>query len=186
MSMLIISTSLNPTSVSETLCRAALEMIMLRGGGAEFVSLKDAGLPLCDGSGSFGHEAVGPLKESIRRASGVLLGLPIYNYSAGAAAKNLVELTGDAWKGKCFSLLCASGTKSSFMAAMPLVNSLILDFKCVFVPAFLHVQGAGPGAMPDPETRSRLAHLVSEMDRFSALDGFRPMEARTLSQPQPC
>jgi FMN reductase len=171
MPILVISTSLNPFSLSESLCREAYGALSAGGAEAEFASLKDIALPLFDGSGFPGHEGLARLKRSIRLASGILLGAPIYNYSVGAAAKNLVELTGDAWRGKCFSLLCASGTKSSFMAAMPLVSTLILDFKCVFVPSFLHVQEAsfGPGRKPDPDTASRLSNLLAEMERFSPL-----------------
>ena len=51
----------------------------------------------------------------IQTASAVILAVPIYNFYANAAAKNLIELTGGAWNEKVVGFICAAGGRSSYM-----------------------------------------------------------------------
>jgi FMN reductase len=75
---------------------------------------------------------------AIGEASAILLTAPIYNFDVNAAAKNLVELTGDAWEGKIVGFACSAGGRSSYMSVMSLANSLMLDFRCLIVPRFVY------------------------------------------------
>jgi FMN reductase len=71
----------------------------------------------------------------------ILLSSPVYNYDLNAAAKNLIELTGSAWKDKVVGFLCSAGGRSSYMSPMSMANSLMLDFRCVIVPRFVYATG---------------------------------------------
>ena len=75
-------------------------------------------------------------KSCLRKA--ILLATPIYNYDVSAAAKNMVELTGSAWRDKTVGFICAAGGTSSYMSVMGLANSLMLDFRCIILPRFVY------------------------------------------------
>ncbi len=96
---------------------------------------------MCDGGPSYQHENVAPLAAAISGADPILLAVPVYNYDANAATKNLIELTGRAWTGKVVGFLCAAGGQGSYMSVMSLANSLMLDFRCLIVPRFVYATG---------------------------------------------
>lgn len=166
MSILVLSCSLNPESNSRLLARAAFDICGQRGLASEFADLRDFPLPLCDGAGAYGDPNVARLSELIRKAKGVILATPIYNYDANAAAKNALELTGGAWEDKIVAFLCAAGGPSSYMSIMGLANNLMLDFRCVIVPRFVYATDAafdGKG-VTDPKIAGRVSRLVIELN----------------------
>lgn len=173
MSLLILSCSLNPESNSRLLARTALAECDKRGLGASFADLRDHPLPLCDGASAYSDPNVGKLSEMIRKAKGIILATPIYNYDANAAAKNLVELTGGAWEDKIVAFLCAAGGQSSYMSIMGLANNLMLDFRCVIVPRFVYATDKAFDAegVTDPLVRDRVHRLVTELVSLCA---YRP------------
>ena len=108
------------------------------------------------------------LREKIQNAKGILFAVPIYNYDVNAAAKNLIELTGDAWTNKVVGFLCAAGGKGSYMSVMSLANSLMLDFRCLIIPRFVYSTGEDfeEGEITDPNVRDRVSELAKELDRI--------------------
>ena len=105
------------------------------------VDLRDYDLPMCDGESTYDAPAAKKLAKIISESDVILLAAPIYNYDLNAAAKNLVELTGRAWKDKVVGFLCAAGGHSSYMSPMGIANSLMFDFRCVIVPRFVYAIG---------------------------------------------
>lgn len=134
---LIISCSLNVKSRSRIVAHYAYEQFSLKEPDVEWIDLAQWQLPMCDGGPCYSDPKVMELSERIRLAKGVLLATPVYNFNVSASAKNLVELTGDAWNNKVVGIISASGGKSSYMAPMGLINSLMLDFSCLIVPRFV-------------------------------------------------
>jgi FMN reductase len=165
---LIISCSLNPDSNSRALCKEAFEHIK-KTHDAEFIDLRDLNLPMCDGGAAYAHPAVGPIGEKIRNAKCVLLGIPVYNYAANAAAKNLVELTGRAWSDTVVGFLCAAGGRMSYMSVMSLANSLMLDFRCLIIPRFVYAHGDSfdESGKHVPEIQERIEELASTASRLT-------------------
>jgi NAD(P)H-dependent FMN reductase len=108
---------------------------------AALIDLRETPLPMCDGGAAYQHESVAPLAAAISQADPILLAVPVYNYDANAAAKNLIELTGRAWTGKVVGFLCAAGGQGSYMSVMSIANSLMLDFRCLIVPRFVYATG---------------------------------------------
>jgi FMN reductase len=98
-----------------------------------------------------------------------LLAVPIYNFDCGAAAKNLIELTGRSWEDKTVGFLCAAGGRSSYMSIMSVANSLMLDFRCLIIPRFVYADGSAfeGGAITDPEIRLRVEQLVESAVRLN-------------------
>ena len=93
---------------------------------------------ICDATKCYEDPQVRELGIRISKSAGIILALPIYNYSVGASAKNLIELTGAAWARKPVSFLCSAGGQSSYMAVMGLANSLMLDFRSYILPRFVY------------------------------------------------
>jgi FMN reductase len=137
------------------------EALKANGADAEFVDLREVEMPLCSGVEAE-SVTLDQLREKIRGASAVILAAPIYNYDVNAAAKNLVEMTGAAWRGKVVGFLCAAGGHSSYMSLMGFANSLMLDFRCWIVPRFVYAAGKeGDIETPLPaELRKRLEQLA--------------------------
>ena len=138
LSILVVSCSLRLTSRSHRLAQAAEAALQARGADPELIDLREWDLPLCDGVDSYDHPSVRPLSDKIANASAVLLSSPVYNYDVNAAAKNLVEMTGSAWKEKPVGFLCAAGGPNSYMSPIGLASSLMLDFRSLIIPRFVY------------------------------------------------
>jgi len=167
---LVISCSLRPASRSRILAHRAHECLTTAGHKAELIDLIDHSLPLCDGHTSYNAEPVVKLDELIRKAQGVLIGTPVYNYDASAATKNLIELTGQAWTNKVVGFLCAAGGSGSYMSIMGLANSLMLDFHCLVIPRFVYAtkEAFTDGRVRDSEVDDRIQELADTLVRLSA------------------
>jgi NAD(P)H-dependent FMN reductase len=141
MSVLIISSSLNPDSNSRLLAREAERVLREDGQAVTFLDLRDLPLPLCDGDKAYADPNVLRLDKLMAETDAIIVATPIYNYDGNAAIKNLIELTGDAWENKTVAFLCSAGGMGSFMSIMGLANSLMLDFRCLIVPRFVYATG---------------------------------------------
>lgn len=168
---LVISGSLNPWSRSRILAQGAFDLLRDEGHEAEFFDLRDHPLPLCDGETNYDHATVQKAAGLIRSAQGVLVAIPVYNYAANAAVKNLIEFTGRAWQDQVVGFLCAAGGKSSYMSVMGLANSLMLDFRCLIVPRFVYATGEHfhEKQLHDPKLIERLHVLTRELVRVGTL-----------------
>lgn len=166
---LVISCSLSPASRSRVLARYACDRLQDAAHAADLIDLAELGLPVCDGQEIGNQPGVEMLQRRIRDAQGILLAFPIYNYTAGAAAKNLIELTGPAWEGKVVAMACAAGAVSSYMAPMNLAQSLILDFHCYILPRFVLAtpRAFSESQLIDPAIRARMDALAAELPRVA-------------------
>ncbi len=169
-SYLVISCSLNPDSRSRVLARDAHELLAAGGETVELVDLIDWKLPICDGGTCYADEHVQRLTRKLTEAKGILLCTPVYNYDSNAAAKNVIELTGNAWTGKVVGFACVAGGRSSYMSIMSLANNLMLDFRCWIVPRFVYATGEHfrNEHLSDPTVRQRLEELVGSLKRLTS------------------
>ncbi|MCB9506388.1 MAG: NAD(P)H-dependent oxidoreductase [Myxococcales bacterium] len=169
MKYLVVSSSLSPTSKSRVMARSLVESVQGRGANVELLDLCESPLPFCDAASCYGDPGVARARAAVEAADGIVLATPIYNYTIGAAAKNLVELTGKAWSEKVVAFLCAAGGPHSYMSVMGLASSLMLDFRVVVVPRFVYATGkafAG-GELVDAEVADRIAALGADWIRMT-------------------
>lgn len=133
------------------------------------IDLRDLDLPLCDGAAAYGRPGVAELSAQIAAADAIVLGVPVYNYYANAAAKNAIELTGRAWTGKIVGFVCTAGGHGSYMSVMSLANSLMLDFRCLIVPRFVYAadDAAEGDGLVRPATGERVVELADEVVRVT-------------------
>lgn len=167
--ILLISSSLHPDSRSRILARVCAAQLKSIGKEAQLFDLAESPLPLCDGATAYGDPNVGKLAALVERAEAILLASPVYNYDVNSAAKNAVELTGRAWTGKVVGMMLAAGGQGSYMSAMGLANSLMLDFRCIIVPRFIYATGdAFEGdQLTDEVIRDRISLLVEDTLRIA-------------------
>jgi NAD(P)H-dependent FMN reductase len=168
MKILVVSCSLNPDSNSFVLAQHAVTELRAAGAAVDFVDLREHTMPLCDGQ-TCTNRSVEELAGRVEAADAVVLAVPIYNFDANAAAKNLVEHTGSAWEGKLVAFLAAAGGHSSYMSIMPLANSLMLDFRCWIVPRFVYAIGGdfADGRVTSAKIAGRIGQLAHETLRLA-------------------
>ncbi len=168
---LVISSSLRTGSLSRVLAKLAAEELGKLTDEVVLVDLKETVLPFCNAEDCYGHSDVVVVKDLIIRAKGILIASPIYNYDVNAAAKNLIELTGQAWKDKVVGFLCAAGGHASYMSILGMANSLMLDFRCLVIPRFVYATGHsfssldGEVALHDEKIHERIRELTEKLVR---------------------
>jgi NAD(P)H-dependent FMN reductase len=174
--MLIISSSLHPQSRSRILATACRDRLIQLSESVHLFDLSLTPLPACDGVSAYGDANVIELAKQIRSARCILIASPVYNYDLGSAIKNAVELTGKAWTGKVVGMMLAAGGQGSYMSAMGLANSLMLDFRCHIVPRFVYATGDSfeGDQLADEDIRNRVSTLVDETLRLAkAIESIR-------------
>lgn len=169
MAYLILSCSLNPQSRSRVLAREAATRIEDAGGEVEFVDLREYPLPMCDGGMTTLDANAQRLACKIAESDGVVIACPIYNFNVSSSVKNLVELTGNVWHDKVVAFVCATGGDASYMAHMGIANSLMLDFRCVVAPRFVHANETEvtPERIVSAETKRHMDELITMFLRIA-------------------
>ena len=167
MSVIVFSCSLHPASRSAVLAGHAVRVLKQRRDDVQLIDLREWPLPLCDGTSTQDPGGmVTRLSALIADADAILLAVPIYNWMMNAAAKNLVEHTGSAWRGKRVGLMCAAGGRSSYMSVMSLGNALALDFRCQVLPSFVYAVGSDyEGDAVVGAVAERVERLCEEISR---------------------
>lgn len=163
---LVLSCSLRPGSRSRRLAVAAESALRARSVTCELVDLREWDLPFCDGHDCYNHPAVSAMSEKVASAPAILIASPVYNYDLNAAAKNVVELTGQAWLEKPVGLLCAGGGHASYMAPIGLANSLMFDFRCHIVPRYVYA--TKDDFTPSGELADGVRRRVDQLARAAA------------------
>ncbi len=86
MSILVVSTSLDPKSRSRVLARRAFARLEQCGTEAAFLDLRETPLPLCDAGPAYGDPNAQKAAALVRAARGLIVAAPIYTYDVGTAA----------------------------------------------------------------------------------------------------
>jgi len=139
MKIAIVSSSLNKKSHSLILSEFAQSYIQSNHDvNVEIINMKEYPLPLCCPEEAFKNSNVVKLEALLGSVDSIIFSTPIYNYEVNAVLKNLLDLTGNAWKDKLIGMMCTAGGNSSYMAVMNFANSLMLNFRCIIVPRFVY------------------------------------------------
>lgn len=165
---LIISTSLHPNSRSRILGQTAAAAFHALDEEHQLLDLIDMSLPQCDGDQCYADANVQKLGEAIAGANAVLIASPVYNYDVSSPCKNLIELTGQAWTDKVVGFMLAAGGQGSYMAAMGIANSLMLDFRSLIIPRFVYTTGEAftGNQLSEPDVADRINELVKTSVRL--------------------
>ena len=163
-SVLVLRCSLSGDSNSALLAEEAVRRLEAGGAAVRLLDLRELDLPLCDGGAAYATTATIRLKSAVAEAAAVVFAAPVYNYDLNAAAKNAIEMAGDALQDKVAAFLCAAGGASSYMAPLGLANSLMLDFRCWIVPRFVYATRGDfeDGAIRSDAIIERVGQLADE------------------------
>ncbi|WP_407538775.1 NADPH-dependent FMN reductase [Deinococcus radiomollis] len=126
------------------------DLLNAAGHHVTFLDLRDHPLPPFDNDTVFQSPHFQTLHTAVRRADGVVLAAPVYNWSLGSALKTMIEATGatgeggrrSAWFDQLVTFVCSGGLPHSYMASSSLATSLMLDFKCVVNPYQVYATGS--------------------------------------------
>jgi NAD(P)H-dependent FMN reductase len=168
--ILIIATSLNAESRSQSLARVALEEARALRLEAEVLDLRDHPLPMAGSAESWDDPRVKAMKLRLQAHRRFVFAVPVYNYDANAAAKNLLELCGGRWlEGSVVGFALSAGGRASYMSALGIMNSLMLDFRVWVAPRFVYAVPSDWNGQDwrdhslSSELRQRLRTLVSDV-----------------------
>ncbi len=110
--ILLVEGSLNPTSTTAAMLRAAESKLKETGAGTEFLDLRETSLPLFIPGKSADR---GPNFEAIQKkvmdADAFLLGTPDYHGGPSGTMKNFLDFFWREFTGKLFGYICASHEK---------------------------------------------------------------------------
>lgn len=139
MNIAILSCSLDQNSKSHGMGLLTADKLRKLGASVEVIDLRDYDLPMCDAAACYGNTQVNEIVQKLKDMDGIIIAAAIYNYDLNAAAKNIIELTGQSvWTDKVVGFVCAAGGMGSYMSVMGMANSLILDFHCLIVPQIVY------------------------------------------------
>src|SRR5712672_2064188 len=166
---LVLTTSGNPDSNSRRMAQIAFDWLKKAKLSCQWLDISKLDLPLCDADACYNHPAAQKLTAAVKKADGIIVATPVYNYDVAAAAKNMVELTGSAWEDKVVGFLCAAGGMGSYMSVMSFANSLMLDFRCVIIPRFVFAtsESFDGDKLTDKKVVRRIETLADELVRFT-------------------
>lgn len=178
MRYLVVSTSLASESRSRRLARRADARLRATTGPDEridFLDLAEAPPPICGSDAGWADAAARGIAEAAQAADGILIGVPVYNYAAGSAAKAFVEFAGRGLEEKVVAFACAAGGGGSYMAVLPLANSLMLDFRAVIVPRYVYAPAAaftvdpagGEEGIADDDVLRRIDAVADDLRRMT-------------------
>lgn len=169
MNYLCLSTSLSPDSRSRIMLRVAYECLKRSLPDTKWMDVAEMNLPICDGHAAYDHEHAQRVRAAVEVADGILLAFGIYNYGPSAIVKTTTELAGRALDNKVVGCICAAGGPGAYMAGLPLMNGLMLDFRTVIVPRFVFTTGKSfqDDQLIDEDITTRLAQLADELVRMT-------------------
>lgn len=143
---MVVSSALKPGSKTLVAARTVERRLRQHGLEVDLVDLACEPLPLCDGAVCYQDPAVQAMTARVKQAALIVLCFPVYNYQPNAAAKNFIEVTNEGWKDKVVAFVANAGGDRSYLAPLPLANSLMVDHRCLIVPQFLYLAPAAYNA----------------------------------------
>ncbi|HTA06712.1 MAG TPA: NAD(P)H-dependent oxidoreductase [Solirubrobacteraceae bacterium] len=135
--ILVIETSPRKESASST--AAASVARMLARSCADVVRASQRELPFVPAGLDYGDypAEIGKLIGAVDDADAVVLAVPVHRYAVAGLARNVVELLGDAIKGKLVLPIVAAGSRRSTLVAQAFQADLLLNFNCRAMRAVL-------------------------------------------------
>lgn len=167
---LVISCNHKPQSFTRLLAGLAVDELSILDQQVELIDLRDYQLSHEDTSGVEVVQDVRAISEQIAAADSILLATPIYHFDVGSATKQLIEVTGNAWKHKVVGFLCTAANQRGYMSIMGLANSLMLEYRCLIVPylVFTSPSSFGDNGLEDSHAIKRLSQLATNACQLSA------------------
>lgn len=169
--------SLRTTSYTRMSVEIALQGAAELGARTELIDLRRYTLPFCDGSKDEVHYPpdVARLRQTLRAATGVIIGTPEYHGGYSGVLKNALDLTGFAeFEGKTIGLLAVSGGRLGGINALNGLRAVGRNLHAWVLPAEVLIPDSGrqfnaDGSPVNVELAARLRDLGRQVARFAYL-----------------
>jgi FMN reductase len=82
-----------------------------------------------------------------------------------SAAKNLVDVAGYSFLNKTIGFMASAGGESSYMALLPMINSMMLQHRTIVLPRFVYASSKNFNEdylLADEEVKTRLRQLCDQ------------------------
>lgn len=176
-----IGGSLREGSYSRATARIALAGASEMGAETEFVDLRDYDLIFCCGKQSDEEvpEDVRRLRETVRRAQGIILSTPEYHGSVSGVLKNALDLMGwTEFEGKMLGLVGVSGGAMGALKALDDLRTIGRSLHAWVVPEQAGVPKAHQafdedGRLVDERLDERVREVGRQVARFARLHNAR-------------
>jgi NAD(P)H-dependent FMN reductase len=139
MNALVVSTALRPGSHTLTAARIVQWRLETDGFAVDLADLASGQLPQPEAAGSLPDKTVREMVGRVKRAALVVICFPVSGNQPNYPAQDFVKITNEAWKGKVVSFVASATDDCSYLASLPLANSLMVDHQCLVVPHFLQL-----------------------------------------------
>jgi NAD(P)H-dependent FMN reductase len=134
----IVSTSLSPHSRSRALAVEVARELRQRGCDLHFYDARSLPSWLCRDDDDIPEE-YSEVKREIAEMDAVIIAFPVYLFAPSGAAKNFIDIVGEALIKKPLGFLCASGSLRSYLSIRDVMSSLIFEFEAYIYPKFIHL-----------------------------------------------
>jgi NAD(P)H-dependent FMN reductase len=133
--ILLLSLSANPKSHSRRAARIFQGMLDAARIQTRIVDVRSLTPIWVDGRALKEYpKEYGELNEIAEAASGIVLAMPIYDYSASSPAKAIIEILGKAIVKKPVAFITSAGTHRSHLAVRDVMSSLIFGYEAICYP----------------------------------------------------
>ena len=131
----IISSSLNPKSMTFFGLKKVEEIAKEKWFDVSFLDLREQNIPFCDGrKWEEYNDHIHDIWEDLKKADYIVFGTPVYCYSLSGVLKNFIDIFSKSLEDKKFWVFEQAGTKLSYLAASDLQK--IVWFECKSQPIF--------------------------------------------------
>ncbi len=176
-------------SRSLRLAEAAHHKLKLLDAAGRLIDLREKSLPLADAKQAATSPEIRAVQGSIQRGPAVVLAIPVKGHDISAAARNLIEATGDVWKDKIVALALSGKSRTGYMAGASVVTSLLFEHRCLIVPRYVYAssddfsRGGVIGGELDERVNELCAltvHLAKHIDLSRPVDKKKQRVRRTV------
>ena len=156
----VLNAGLAPSSLTEVLCRAALDALRRHGADGVLLDVQDDRvLPY----GESGSDGVDRIQSGLGSADGIILCFPVYNFNMNATLKAVIEHCGPAMAGKVVAIMATAGGRFGYMSVLSVVQSLMFDLRAWIVPRQVYAvtEDFDGETIANDEVRDRVEQLAA-------------------------
>jgi len=169
--------SLRTTSYTRMGVEVALQGAAELGARTEMLDLRSYTLPFCDGSKDEAHYPpdVARLRQTLRAATGIIIGTPEYHGGYSGVLKNALDLMGfTEFEGKTIGLMAVSGGRLGGVNALNGLRVVGRNLHAWVLPTEVLIPDSGrqfnaDGSPVNVELAARLRDLGRQVARFAYL-----------------
>jgi len=136
--IVIIQGSMNKNSRTSIVIDEVVDVFKKKA-DVELIDLRKLDMQFCDGRSieEYNEDMQSSFKK-IKEADGIVIGMPVYQFSVAGPLKNFIDVCSRAFTEKKFSIVCNSGGVRSYLASADLMKILVYEVSAIIIPPTVH------------------------------------------------